>query len=88
MHFPHSLAYYGYPFSQCQSPRFPLEAQLNNGVRVVDIRLAVIGAETLIAYHGIISQRVAFTTVLTVIKRFLKRCPTECLVVSFLVPLL
>ncbi|KAF8311301.1 PLC-like phosphodiesterase [Clavulina sp. PMI_390] len=82
-----TLAYYGYPFSQCQSPTFPLEAQLLNGVRVLDIRLAVSanpdgsGLE-LIGYHGIISQRVSFVTVLAVIRDFLRAHPSECVVMS------
>lgn len=71
-----SLAYYGYPFSQCQSPKFPLESQLENGVRVLDVRLAVVN-NNLIAYHGIVSQQVAFTTVLEVVQKFLNAHKTE-----------
>ncbi|KAF8334042.1 PLC-like phosphodiesterase [Cantharellus anzutake] len=90
-----SVAYYGYPFSQCQSPTFPLPTQLRSGVRTLDIRLAVLPVKakdpktgkritkpTLAAFHGIISQRVFFSSILHVIKEFLAENKTECVVMS------
>ena len=36
------MAFYGWPISQCQTPATPLATQLQSGIRVIDIRLAVI----------------------------------------------
>jgi 1-phosphatidylinositol phosphodiesterase len=36
------MAFYGWPISQCQSLATPLATQLQSGIRVIDIRLAVI----------------------------------------------
>jgi len=66
-----SLAYRGYPISQCQSPAFPLASQLHSGVRVLDIRLAVVDS-VLIAYHGTVSQRVTFSAVLDIVFTYLE----------------
>jgi len=49
---------------------------------VVDIRLSVVNNTTLIAYHGIISQRTAFTAVVETIQQFLNLHKTECVVMS------
>lgn len=37
-----TMAFYGWPISQCQTPATPLASQLQSGIRVIDIRLAVI----------------------------------------------
>ena len=78
------MAFYGWPFSQCQSKSTPLTTQLNDGIRVIDIRLAVIpppprgstvldvnANHKLIAYHGISPQRAPFTSILKEMQDFL-----------------
>jgi len=55
--------------------------QLNLGIRVLDIRMAVVDGR-LIAYHGIAPQRTPFSQVLAVIYTFLTSHPTETLVMS------
>lgn len=71
-----TMAFYGWPITQCQSQNNTLDAQLNSGIRVVDIRLAIVGSR-LIAYHGIISQRVPFTVILRQLHAFLTS-PSTC----------
>jgi 1-phosphatidylinositol phosphodiesterase len=78
----HRLARYGWPFAQCQSSHQLLMDQLENGIRVIDVRLSVIDNEHLIAYHGIVSQRVSFPAILQTIHDFLSQHPQETLVVS------
>ena len=46
------MAFYGWPVAQCQSIDTPLSVQLESGIRVLDIRLALV-KDHLIAYHGI-----------------------------------
>jgi len=78
------MAFYGWPFSQCQSLSTPLTTQLNDGIRVIDIRLAVIpppppgstvldenANHQLIAYHGIMPQRATFLSILKEMHDFL-----------------
>lgn len=65
------MAFYGWVLSQCQSADRPLEQQLRSGIRVIDIRLAVIN-EQLIAYHGAYPQRATFRSILTIIHDFLQ----------------
>ncbi|KAG8983466.1 hypothetical protein FRB90_006011 [Tulasnella sp. 427] len=57
-----SMAVYGFPFAQCQ--RQPLLTQLQSGVRVIDVRLAIVNGTTLTSYHGIISQKTLFSDIL------------------------
>ncbi|CDO68891.1 hypothetical protein BN946_scf185000.g34 [Trametes cinnabarina] len=78
-----TMAFYGWPISQCQSPETPLEVQLHSGIRVLDVRLAVVDGR-LIAYHGIFPQRTSFQTILGIIHAFLTAPPTsrETLVLS------
>lgn len=71
-----TMAFYGWPITQCQSQNHTLDLQLNSGIRVVDIRLAIVGSR-LIAYHGIISQRVPFTVILRQLHAFLTS-PSTC----------
>lgn len=47
-----STALYGWPVSQCQQPSTPLDVQLKEGIRFLDVRLAEKNGQ-LIAYHGI-----------------------------------
>ena len=60
------MAFYGWPVSQCQSLDTPLSAQLESGIRVLDIRLSVIGNE-LVAYHGDVSQKAKFKEILAIL---------------------
>ena len=78
-----SMAFYGWPVSQCQSVETPLPVQFANGIRMVDIRLAVKHGE-LIAYHGTYPQRATFQSILTDIHDFLSAPETcrETLVIS------
>lgn len=74
------MAFYGWPISQCQTSA--LTAQLQDGIRVLDIRLAVIpppieGAapplikQNLIAYHGVYPEKTPFMSILTDVHNFL-----------------
>jgi 1-phosphatidylinositol phosphodiesterase len=62
------MAVHGWPFSQFQSTT--LAAQLAAGIRVIDIRLAIVDA-ALMAFHGKTSQRVSFQQILSVVHTFL-----------------
>ena len=64
------MAFYGWPISQCQSPETPLASQLHAGIRVLDVRLAVVDSR-LIAYHGITPQRTPFQDILRDVHAFL-----------------
>ncbi|KAI9056956.1 PLC-like phosphodiesterase [Trametes sanguinea] len=77
------MAFYGWPISQCQSPYTPLQDQLHSGIRVLDVRLAVVEGR-LISYHGIFPQRTPFQTILGIVHAFLIAPPTsrETLVMS------
>lgn len=83
-----SMAFYGWPFSQCQpSPTAsvpnPLLTQLHRGIRALDIRLSIIDGE-LIAFHGPYPQRTAFTAILATLHQFLTSVEgkSECILVS------
>lgn len=65
-----SMAFYGWPISQCQSIDTPLSVQLNSGIRVLDIRLAVIKSR-LIAFHGLYPEKAPFQQILATIHSFL-----------------
>ncbi|KAJ3776115.1 PLC-like phosphodiesterase [Lentinula raphanica] len=71
-----TMAFYGWPISQCQSLDNPLHVQLQNGVRVIDIRLANIEGR-LIAYHGRYPERTPFQSILSIIYTFLTS-PLSC----------
>ncbi|KAI0355012.1 PLC-like phosphodiesterase [Trametes cingulata] len=77
------MAFFGWPISQCQLPQTPLEVQLQSGIRVLDVRLAVVDGR-LIAYHGIFPQRTPFQEILRTVHAFLTARPTsrETLVMS------
>jgi len=64
------MSFYGWPISQCQESSTPLAIQLQSGIRVLDIRLAIVNSR-LIAYHGIISQRTPFQDILSTLHDFL-----------------
>ena len=77
------MAFYGWPIAQCQSIDTPLSVQLESGIRVLDIRLALV-KDRLIAYHGITPQRTPFHDILTTMHAFLTAPASsrETLVVS------
>ncbi|KAI0029335.1 PLC-like phosphodiesterase [Vararia minispora EC-137] len=78
-----TMAFYGWPLSQCQSSATPLSVQLLHGIRMLDIRLAVIKGK-LIAYHGSYPQRTPFQSILADLHSFLSASATcqETIVVS------
>ncbi len=75
------MALYGWPTSQCQDT--PLYTQLENGIRMIDVRLSIDKtANELKAYHGIFPQRTPWSAILDDLRRFLSEQPTETVVVS------
>jgi 1-phosphatidylinositol phosphodiesterase len=71
-----SMAFYGWPISQCQALSTRLATQLQSGIRVIDIRLAVVDSR-LIAYHGAYPQRTPFQEILSTIHAFLTASSTS-----------
>jgi 1-phosphatidylinositol phosphodiesterase len=65
-----SMAFYGWPISQCQSATTPLSVQLTDGIRVLDVRLAIKDGR-LVAYHGQFPQRATFQSILSDLHAFL-----------------
>jgi 1-phosphatidylinositol phosphodiesterase len=74
------MSLYGWPISQCQTTA--LSTQFKDGIRVIDIRLAVIPppirgvaplgiVQDLIAYHGVYPEKTPFLTILTEVYTFL-----------------
>jgi len=70
------MAFYGWPVSQCQALSTPLAAQLISGIRVLDIRLAVVDSR-LVSYHGLYPQKTSFQEILSTIYAFLTE-PLTC----------
>ena len=70
------MAFYGWPISQCQSLDTPLGVQLQSGIRVFDVRLAVKDSG-LMTYHGVIPQHNSFQSILTIVHDFLT-APETC----------
>ena len=64
-----SMAFYGWPISQCQSVTTPLLVQLNCGIRLLDVRLAKKKGR-LYAYHGQYPQRTTFQSILADLHTF------------------
>ncbi len=64
---------------QCQS--LSLDNQLNIGVRFLDIRLQLVRNE-LIAVHGIVDQKITFTSIVNTCESFLKTNPSEFIFMS------
>jgi 1-phosphatidylinositol phosphodiesterase len=64
------MAFYGWPISQCQFHSDPLSTQLHSGIRVLDVRLALVEGR-LIAYHGIYPERTPFSEILDTLNAFL-----------------
>ncbi|KAF7294707.1 PLCXc domain-containing protein [Mycena indigotica] len=65
-----TMAFYGWPFSQCQSISTPLDVQFRSGIRVLDIRLTDVNGR-LIAYHGAYPQKTPFQDILISVHNFL-----------------
>ncbi|KAJ8093019.1 hypothetical protein PM082_020498 [Marasmius tenuissimus] len=65
-----TMAFYGWPISQCQTLETPLNVQLESGIRVLDIRLSLVKG-ALIAYHGVYPQRTPFAAILAILHAFL-----------------
>ena len=64
------MAFYGWPISQCQSATTPLSVQLTDGIRILDIRLAIKNGR-LVAYHGQFPLRATFQSILGDLHAFL-----------------
>ena len=64
---------------QCQS--LSIEDQLNIGVRFLDIRLQI-RATKLHAVHGMVDQKLPFKDIVSTVDGFLKKHPSEFLIVS------
>ncbi|KAF8579476.1 PLC-like phosphodiesterase [Ramaria rubella] len=65
-----SVAFFGWPVSQCQNPSTPLSCQFSSGIRVLDIRLSIING-VLLSYHGIYPQKLPFLDILKAVHIFL-----------------
>ncbi|CAK5277381.1 unnamed protein product [Mycena citricolor] len=65
-----TMAFYGWPFSQCQSISTPLNVQFRSGIRFLDIRLTPVQGR-LIAYHGAYPQKTPFQDILITVHEFL-----------------
>ncbi|KAF9265821.1 PLC-like phosphodiesterase [Marasmius fiardii PR-910] len=65
-----TMAFYGWPISQCQTLETPLKIQLESGIRVIDVRLSLIKG-ALISYHGVYPQKTPFTAILATLYVFL-----------------
>ncbi|KAK7037457.1 hypothetical protein VNI00_010949 [Paramarasmius palmivorus] len=78
-----TMAFYGWPLSQCQTLETPLNVQLQSGIRVLDIRLALVEGH-LVAYHGVYPQKTPFTAILSIMHVFLSspRSSRETIVMS------
>ncbi|KAG2075909.1 PLC-like phosphodiesterase [Suillus decipiens] len=70
------MAFYGWPIAQCQSPSTPLERQLHSGIRVLDIRLAIVDSR-LVSYHGVYPERTLFAEILSTVYTYLTTTSTS-----------
>ena len=78
-----SCALYEYYPGTAKCQDVSIRAQLNMGVRFLDIRLNYGGPKLLNAYHGYIDQKQTFDDLLTnTVQPFLKKNPSECVVMS------
>ncbi|MBW0512930.1 hypothetical protein O181_052645 [Austropuccinia psidii MF-1] len=77
-----SCALYGWPIATCHTR--PLSRQLEDGIRFVDIGLALPhGLQgQLIAYNGFQSQLVSFHDILRALITFLDKNPTEVIIIN------
>ena len=73
-----SVALHGIDLARCQAKS--MEQQLAMGIRFFDLRIKL-KHHRLLMYHGIVFQRLDFTTVVMVMIEFLIRHPSEFLVV-------
>ena len=70
---------FSFGFAKCQS--WQLYRQLESGIRFIDIRCRHVGDRFLI-YHGVVAQRMTFREVRDVCQDFLRKHPSECVVMS------
>ena len=79
------MAFFCWPFLKCQSLSTPLAVQLLSGIRVLDIRLAIVN-DRLIAFHDISNQRTPFQDILSAVHTFLTNPATalETVVMSIM----
>ena len=70
---------FSFGFAKCQS--WTLEDQLEAGIRFLDIRCRH-RLNRFEIYHGVISQEITFMQVLDICEAFLKKNPSECLLMS------
>ena len=81
------MAFYGWPFVQCQSlptssKPDALLTQLRSGIRAIDIRLSIIDNK-LITFHGLYPERTPFSVILNTLHQFLTgEGKSECIIVS------
>lgn len=77
------MAFYGWPISQCQDSSTPLATQFTSGIRVIDVRLAIING-VLISYHGIYPEKLPFLDILEAVHTFLTSLEgrTETIIMS------
>lgn len=66
--------------AKCQD--LSIEDQLYLGVRYLDIRLRAINDESLVVHHGEVYQEMSFADVLNQVTDFLKKNPTETVLMS------
>ena len=66
-------------FAKCQA--WQLADQLSAGIRFLDIRCRRVD-DRLLVYHGIIDQHLTFREVCDTCRAFLKKHPSECIVMS------
>ncbi|KAJ7611608.1 PLC-like phosphodiesterase [Roridomyces roridus] len=64
------MAFYGWPFSQCQSISTPLSVQFHSGIRLLDIRLTEVNGR-LMSFHGVYPQKTSFIFILECLHAFL-----------------
>ena len=70
---------FSFGFAKCQS--WQLSTQLKSGIRFIDIRCRHLSDRFLI-YHGVIAQRITFQEVRDICQDFLRKHPSECIVMS------
>lgn len=77
------LALYWWPFAQCQSRSKNLLVQLEDGIRVFDVRLGIVD-NALVSYHDFVPQETTFLDIVATLKTFLRSeaGKNECVVMS------
>lgn len=73
-----TMALHGGPFAECQN--CPLKAQLESGIRYLDLRVRAEGNKLKLV-HGVISQHIELPEVLNIVSDFLKSHESEAVLV-------